>query len=392
VSPGLRPTGRQENTTAPEKALVLRRVAFLIPGGIALIAGLDAALLLLGLPAPLTTERLPLIHAPLMVFAFIGTLVVLERAVAARRWWGFTSPAAMGLGGIALVSPLPLAVGQAGIVFGFVALLGVYRVVWLRQSSMAIALQVLGALSGLAAATLWLSGVVVPLLIPGMAAFLVLTIVGERLELARVSPTVNETVERLALTCGVALTVTAPAATLWPAVGYPLYGAAMLLLVGWLFRYDVATRLVNSTGLARYMAVCLLTGYCWLLVAGGIWLVGGAITSGPGYDAVVHSVFLGFVMSMIMAHAPVILPAVIRRPLPYRWFLYIPVALLHASLALRVLGGDAYGNAHLVQWGGSLNITAVLLFVVLAVSSAIAGPPKTAAGQGDILSDSGVKQ
>jgi len=351
-------------------------LVFLVPGGIALLGGLDAALLLLGLPAPFTTERLPLIHAPLMVFAFIGTLVVLERAVAARRWWGYSAPAALGLGGLALLSELPLAVGQAAFVVGLVALLAVYRVVWLRQPSMAIAVQALGALSGLIAATLWLAGVVIPALTPAMTAFLVLTIVGERLELARVSPVVNERVERLAFGCAIALALAALAAPLWPEVGFPLFGTVMLALVAWLFRYDVATRLVNATGLARYMAVCLLVGYGWLLVAGGIWLVGGPVTSGPAYDAVLHSVFLGFVMSMIMAHAPVILPAVIRRPLPYRWFLYIPVALLHLSLALRVLLGDGRGIPEIVQWGGALNVVAVLLFVVLAVGSAIAGAPK----------------
>lgn len=311
-----------------------------------------------------------------MVFAFIGTLVVLERAVAARRWWGYSAPAALGLGGLALLSPLPLAVGQSGFVLGFVALLTVYRVVWARQPSMAIAIQALGALSGLTSAILWLSGVVIPLLTPSMSAFLVLTIVGERLELSRVSPTVTPRVERLAFACGVAIAVTALAAPLWPAVGYPLFGATLLALVVWLFVYDVATRLVRATGLARYMAVCLLVGYGWLLVAGGIWLVGGPVISGAAYDAVLHSVFLGFVMSMIMAHAPVILPAVIRRPLPYRWFLYLPVALLHVSLALRVLVGDGRGIAEVVQWGGALNVVAVLLFVVLAVASAIAGPPR----------------
>src|SRR5690554_7344067 len=129
------------------------------------------------------------------------------------------------------------------------------------------------------------------------------------------------------------------------------------------------------------MAVCLLLGYGWLLVAGAIWLTGGPVISGPGYDAVLHSVFLGFVMSMIMAHAPVILPAVIRRPLPYRWFLYLPVALLHVSLALRVLIGDGRGIAEMVQWGGALNVAAVLLFVVLAVASAIAGAPKIQPGK-----------
>ena len=313
-----------------------------------------------------------------MVFGFIGTLVVLERAVAARRRWGFVAPAALGLGGLALLSPLPLAIGQFGFVIGFVALLAVYRVVWAKQPSIAIAIQALGALAGLTSAILWLSGVVIPLLTPSMTAFLVLTIVGERLELARVSPTVNERVERLALACGVALSVTALAAPLWPVVGYPLFGAAMLALVVWLFRHDVATRLVRATGLARYMAVCLLVGYLWLLVAASIWLVGGPVTAGAGYDAVLHAVFLGFVMSMIMAHAPVILPAVIRRPLPYRWFLYLPVALLHVSLAVRVLIGDGRQIAEAVQWGGLLNVVAVLAFVVLAVASAVAGPPRRA--------------
>jgi len=377
MSSVLRPTGRTEGTRASERSLLIRRLVFVIPGGIALLAGLDAALLLLGLPAPVTTERLPLIHAPLMVFAFIGTLVVLERAVAARRWWGFTSPLALGLGGVALLSTLPIAVGQFGFVIGLVALLAIYGVVWARQPSMATAIQVLGALSGLVSVILWLSGALIAFIAPSMVAFLVLTIFGERLELARVSPTVNEKVERSAFTRSVALSMTALAAPLWPDIGYPLFGVALLVIVLWLFNHDVATRLVHSAGLARYMAVCLLLGYAWLLVAGGIWLVAGPVTSGAGYDAVLHAVFLGFVMSMIMAHAPVILPAVIRRPLPYRRFFYFPVALLHGSLVARLLIGDGRDLAEVVQWGGAVNIIAVLIFVVFAVASAVAGAPRT---------------
>lgn len=381
MSSVLRPTGRAHNTVASERKLLVRRLAFLIPGGVALLGGLDAALLLLGLPAPFTTERLPQIHAPLMVFGFIGTLVVLERAVAARRWWGFLSPSALGVGGLALLSPLSLAVGQLAFAVGLIVLLLIYRVLWLKQPSAAIAIQAFGALSGLVAAILWLSGVVIPLLVPAMAAFLVLTIAGERLELARVSPAVDARAERSALACAVAITVATVAAPLWPPVGYPMFGLALVALVGWLFRHDVATRLVRSSGLPRYMAVCLLAGYLWVLVAGGIWLVAGPVTSGAAYDAALHSIFLGFVMSMIMAHAPVILPAVIRRPLPYRWYLYVPVLLLHLSLLLRVLVGDGRGVARMVQVGGALNIVAVLLFVALAVFSAVAGSPrKTAVG------------
>ncbi|MGJ3560863.1 hypothetical protein ACR6C2_30315 [Streptomyces sp. INA 01156] len=60
----------------------------LLPAGLALLAGLDAALLLLGLPAPVTADRLPEVHGVLMVLGFVGTLIALERAVALGRPWG----------------------------------------------------------------------------------------------------------------------------------------------------------------------------------------------------------------------------------------------------------------------------------------------------------------
>lgn len=38
-------------------------------------------------------------------------------------------------------------------------------------------------------------------------------------------------------------------------------GAGMLALVAWLFRHDIVTRMVRSTGLPRFMASCLLAGF-----------------------------------------------------------------------------------------------------------------------------------
>ena len=85
------------------------------------------------------------------------------------------------------------------------------------------------------------------------------------------------------------------AALLWPVVGYAVLGAAVLGITAWLARFDVARRTVRGSGLTRYMAVSLLTGYCWLLVPGLTWLLVGPVRSGGGYDAVVHAVMLGFV-------------------------------------------------------------------------------------------------
>ena len=86
-------------------------------------------------------------------------------------------------------------------------------------------------------------------------------------------------------------------------------------------------------------------------LAGVLWTGYAALGDGPAYDASLHAVFLGFVMSMVFAHAPLIVPAVPRVPLPFRRGFYIHLALLHASLALRLVGGDLAGNATLWQGG-----------------------------------------
>jgi hypothetical protein len=160
-------------------------------------------------------------------------------------------------------------------------------------------------------------------------------------------------------------------ALLWPAVGFALLGAALLTVVGWLAAHDVARRTVRATGQARFAACAILAGYLWLAVAAATWLLGGPALDGPRYDVVVHSVFLGFTLSMIMAHAPVILPAVLRVPVRYHPALFVPVALLQLSLVGRLALGDGLGVRAAWQVGGALNVAAVLLFLVLAAASAI---------------------
>jgi hypothetical protein len=49
-------------------------------------------------------------------------------------------------------------------------------------------------------------------------------------------------------------------------------------------------------------------------------------------------VLLGFVMSMVFGHAPIIFPAVLRVAVPYHPVFYLPLALLHATLVVRLAG------------------------------------------------------
>ena len=62
----------------------------------------------------------------------------------------------------------------------------------------------------------------------------------------------------------------------------------------------------------------------------------------------------------------VILPAVLRRPLPYHPLLWVPFALLHASLVVRLWLGGALLLPGAWRAGGVTNVLAVLLFVGVA--------------------------
>lgn len=336
------------------------RLPFLLPGGLALLAGLDAALLLIGLPAPVDAARLPDVHGVLLVLGFVGTLIALERAVALARPFGYVAPGLLGLGAVLLLTPLPLVVGRGALVAGTAALVVLYLPLWRRQRDDAVLVQALGAVLALGAAVLWLGGVAVPALLPWLVGFVVLTIAGERLELARLAmgPSAGTRLVLLSSLLVAAVTGT----LLWPALT-PGLGAALLALVAWLATHDVARRTVRAQGQVRFMAASMLAGYAWLAVAGVVWLVGGPALEGVRYDAVVHAVFLGFTMAMIMAHAPVILPAVLRRPMPYHPVLAGVAVLLHASLAMRLWLGDALGHPVAWQLGGALNIVALLAFV-----------------------------
>src|SRR5581483_7667236 len=116
----------------------------------------------------------------------------------------------------------------------------------------------------------------------------------------------------------------------------------------------------GGEGGARGMAACLLSGYLWLAAGGAAWAWFGGVIAGPGHDAMLHAVFVGFVMSMVFAHAPVILPAVLGGSVEYRPRFYAHLALLHASLVVRILG-DLVGAEEAVRWGGLLGAAAILV-------------------------------
>jgi len=156
---------------------------------------------------------------------------------------------------------------------------------------------------------------------------------------------------------------------IWPEAGLRVLGAGLLLLALWLARYDVARRTVRQQGLTRFMAIALLGGYVWLAIGGTVAVVAAPAAPGLVYDALLHSVFLGFVMSMVFAHAPVILPAVAALPLEYHPRFYVPVVVLHLSMTVRLIGDLVDVLGRIRAWSGLLTALAFLLFVASIATS-----------------------
>jgi len=351
------------------------RVPLLVLAFAALFAGMAAGLARLGWLFPTPVAELAVLHGPLMASGFFGTVIGLERAVAQSQRWAYFGPLLTGLGAAAGILGAPFAAAPILVASGSAVLLAVSVGFYRRQRELFTLTLALGAACWLLGNLLWLAGRPVYLAVPFWIGFLVLTIAGERLELSRVLPP-SALARRVFIAAIVVLLAgIAVAAFVWSA-GTLLLGAGLLLLALWLMRQDVARRTVKGRGLPRFIAVCLLTGYAWLALSGLTMLVSGGLGyGGAAYDAALHAVLLGFVFSMVFGHAPIILPAVLRVAVPYTPYFYLPLALLHGSLLLR-LTGDWMLLPQWRAWGGALNGAALLAFVLGTIAAVLRGVAK----------------
>lgn len=336
-------------------------------GVLALLAGLWAGLIRIGWTWPAGQPELLLAHGPLMVNGFLGLVIGLERAVALGRRWAFAAPALSALGALECLSGLPLVYGAALFAGSSLMLVAIFALIYRLRPEAASGLLIAGAVAWLVGNTIWMLGRPIPPVTPWWAGFLILTIAGERLELAQV---LLPTRDRLLLLGTAAIVLVGLGVSLLAYTGgVRIAGAGLVAMAAWLVRSDGAQRRLRRGGVTRFASLALLLGYVWLAVAGVLWLLGPASVPGLWYDAMLHSVFLGFAFSMIFGHAPTILPAVAGISLPFEGLFYLPLALLHASLVLRIVG-DLLPSPVAREWGGLLNATAIVLFGFFIVYTA----------------------
>lgn len=356
---------------------LLLRLPVMAVVALGLLAGLWTGLERLGWDLPPLRGGLAIAHGPLMISGVLGTLIGLERAAALAALpgrahpWAYLAPLLSGAGGVLLlVGTEPAA--RALLVGGSVVMVLVSALMLRYQPALYTLVMGLGAVCWLLGNLLWFSGSPVYNVVHLWVAFLLLTIVGERLELSRVRRVTQRGVRLFALGAGLLLA----GVLLTPLqldAGLRLAGLGQIGLALWLLRWDVAVRTVRMEGLPRFIAVCLLAGYVWLGLGGLIGLFSGAVYAGPLYDALLHALLLGFVFSMIFGHAPIIIPALTGRAVAF-WpaAAYVYLALLHVSLLLRQ-SGSLLGDMPARQWGGLLNVAAILLFLSVTLLSVLRG-------------------
>ncbi|PSJ41395.1 hypothetical protein C7H85_18125 [Zobellella endophytica] len=297
-------------------------ILLLIPMMVLLVLAIGGGAWRLGVDwLPLTQTGL-IYHGALMVNGFFATLISCERCVAYgdRRAW------LVPLCGILASVSLWWAPALAPPLYGLLAagMTGLSWLLWRRQPQDFTLLLVL-ACGSLLLANLywWWLGGIAPVVLRAWLVFLVLTIAAERLELSRLLP--RPLWARRAFMGLSGLLLLAP----WLPSGRLWLGLALILLALWLWRFDIARKTIRTSGLPRYVAACLLSGYGWLALSGGLWL------SGAMADMALHGVMLGFVMAMVFGHAPVIVPALLNIRCYYHALLYLPLLVLQLGLVAR---------------------------------------------------------
>jgi hypothetical protein len=303
--------------------------------------------------------RLAALHGPLMISGLFGTVIGLERSVAFGKGWAYVAPILSALGTVALLAGAPTVLGATLYLVAAGILAMVSGLIVRTQPAVFTFVLLVGVLSWATGSFLWLSGERIPSVVGWWIAFLVLTIAGERLEMSRLLP--QRAGSQVLFAIFVALIIAGAFMGLDSDVGARFYGLGLLACTLWLLRHDIARRNVRTAGAPRYFAVCMLAGYAWLGVAGGLMVVIPSSGATFRYDMMLHAVLIGFVLSMVFGHALIILPAVTRLRISYTPVLYVPLVVLHVSLALRIIGGLGEANS-IRQWSGVATAAAIAAF------------------------------
>jgi hypothetical protein len=301
-------------------------------------------------------------HGAIMVGGFLGTLIALEKIIPLKKKSLYLIPVLNALSVVFFFSGQPK-LSIYILVISSTSLSFVFLYYFRKQRTIIYVLMLLGSICWLTGNILLLTKFFYPLAFPWWAAFALFIIAAERLELMKFLPVsqLRKNIFVLLLLCfiiGVLLS--------FHGTGNLICGLALIGTSLWLIQNDVIGINIKKSGILKFVAISLCTGYLALLMTGIFffslsdqWLT---------YDAIVHSFFLGFVFSMIFAHGPMILPGIMGISItPFNKILYLWLALLQASWLVRIFS-DVLIEMELRKVSGLLSAIAILgYFVTMAI-------------------------
>lgn len=331
----------------------------------ALLAGIGSGLSRLPIPMPDPTPTLVAWHGPLMVSAFFGTVISLERAIAIKTPFAYTAPLLNAIGTLILLTSHHVPAAQLFAVAAAIVLTTVSLKVVVDMNADFTQLLALAAACWIGAGVTWWLTHDATRAVLLWFAFLVITITGERLELTRLLGT-PRSAKRACYAIVILLVLAAVGEAFTVEPSGRIFSIGLVFLAIWLMRYDIARHNLRQRGITRYIAICLLSGYGWLGVAGGLGLLGAFSVTSPLRDSALHAIGLGFVMSMVFGHALIIFPVITRLKLSYHAVFYFPLALLHGSLLLRIVA-TSIDAAHFHPIGALGNALTFLVFGIVMV-------------------------
>lgn len=271
-------------------------------------------------------------HGLLMVGGFMGGLITLERTITMKSNWWLIFPLSCGLAVVLLLLGYQTA-GTVSLLTGSAGLVAFYFYQMTRHREKYWYILTAGAVFWVIGNLKFLMTGFMPGAVNWWVGFILLTILGERLELTRFLPVSS----RMKQVLWVALVVTSLGLALpFHGIGRGLYVVAAMLSTVWFLRNDMARISARQSGYQQYIGVGVLTGYFWLLLH--LLVLVFFFENPAGYDLYIHTFFLGFGFSMIWAHAPIILPVVLQLKVrPFHPVIWLFWSVFQLSLLGRIL-------------------------------------------------------
>lgn len=315
---------------------------------LSLVTGVFGGWVRLGYPAVPLVEGAAY-HGLIVTGGFLGALISLERAMVMKRKFWYFAPILSGSSATAFLLGYTGS-GMILLILGSAGLSLIMHMQSLKYPQLHTIMLYAGAVSWFIGNVLvWQSGLITTGT-PWWIGFLLATIVGERLELSQFLPATSWSLIILKLSLVLFLGGLILPFHPWGSV---LMGISSLAISVWLLLFDMAKIASRKGGQFRYIGMGLQVGYAWLGLH-GLVLIG--MSSHPlYYDLMLHTFFLGFVFSMVWAHAPIIFPIIFGiKETPYHPILWITWLGFQLSLSGRVVA-SMLGEFELRKLSGLIN-------------------------------------